>query len=43
MTDRSAQSDGSQRGRAVKERHKGSRANHNRKDRAQQKMRKGMF
>ena len=43
MTDRSAHNDSSQRGRATKERHKGSRANHNRKDRAQQKMRKGMF
>jgi len=44
MTDRSAHNDNSsQRGRAMKERHKGSHANHNRKDRAQQKMRKGMF
>ena len=44
MTDRSAQNDkNSQRGRTLKERHKGSHANHNRKDRAQQKMRKGMY
>lgn len=43
MTDKPAQNDNSQRGRALKERHKGSHANHNRKDRAQQKMRKGMF
>jgi len=32
-----------QRGRVMKERHKGSHANHNRKDRAQQKMCKGML
>ena len=44
MTDRSAPNDNSsQRGRAMKARHKGSHANHNRKDRAQQKMQKGMF
>ena len=39
----SSRSDDTQRGRVNKERHKGSRANHNRKDRAQQKIRKGMF
>ncbi|XP_065885281.1 activating signal cointegrator 1 complex subunit 2-like [Dysidea avara] len=39
----SSHSDDNQRGRVNKERHKGSRANHNRKDRAQQKMKKGMF